>query len=132
MLKKTTEAVNTVVGKGSVLQGHFDVADGIRVDGELSGRLTTSGALVVGVSGKVDAEPIRVKDAIVAGEVKGSIEATHLVKLEASANVVGDITAQVLIIEEGAILQGVCDTRPEQNEETIQEKPLIEAEKAMG
>ena len=107
MSKNIREAVNTVVGKGSVLEGRFEVNDGIRVDGTLRGTLTSLGMLVVGTSGEVEADPIRVKDAIVAGRVRGSLQASHLVKLESSAEMIGDITAQVLVIEEGAVLHGI-------------------------
>ena len=112
MAKKTgagKETVNTVVGKDSVLEGRFEVSDGIRVDGTLKGVLISSGALIVGTSGQIEADPIRVKDAIVGGRVKGKLEASHLVRLEASAEMIGDISAQVLVIEEGAVLHGVCN-----------------------
>ncbi|MBT3603413.1 MAG: polymer-forming cytoskeletal protein [Candidatus Latescibacteria bacterium] len=132
MSKKTVEAVNTVVGKGSVLDGNFEVTDGIRVDGILKGSLTSSGALVVGIAGEVDAQPIRVKDAIVAGRVRGSIEASHLVKLEASAEMIGDITAQVLIIEEGAVLHGICDTGSEPNIVVPETHKPVEVGQAVG
>lgn len=132
MAKKTTEAVNTVVGKGSVLNGHFDVADGIRVDGVLKGSLKSSGALVVGASGEVDAQPIQVKDAIVAGRVQGSIEATHMVKLEASAEMIGDITAHILIIEEGAVLHGVCDAGSDPNAAQNNQPQPVEVGQAVG
>ncbi len=132
MSKKTTEAVNTVVGKGSVLEGRFEVTDGIRVDGVLKGSLTSSGALVVGASGEVNAHPIRVKDAIVAGRIRGSIEASHLVKLEASAQMIGDITAKVLIIEEGAVLHGVCDAGSEEAIVLPEVQRPVEVEQAVG
>jgi cytoskeletal protein CcmA (bactofilin family) len=132
MSKKTTEAVNTVVGKGSVLEGRFEVADGIRVDGVLKGSLTSSGALVVGASGEVNAHPIRVKDAIVAGRIRGSIEASHLVKLEASAEMIGDITAKVLIIEEGAVLHGVCDAGSEEAIVLPDVQRPVQVEQAVG
>lgn len=108
MGKQIREALNTVVGKGSVFEGRFEVSDGIRVDGVLRGTLTSQGMLVVGASGEVEADPIRVKDAIVAGRVRGSLEASHRIKLEASAEILGDITAQILVVEEGAVLHGVC------------------------
>ena len=102
-------ALNTVVGKGSVLEGSFEVHGGVRVDGALRGQLTTSGTLVVGPSGVVEADPVRVRDAVVAGRVLGRLEASHLVKLESSAVLVGDVMAKVLIIEEGAVLRGFCE-----------------------
>ena len=103
-----TEAVNTVVGKGAVMEGHFEVADSIRVDGVLRGKITSSGALVVGAEGQIEADLIQVRDAVVAGQVHGPLEASHTVRLEASAEVNGDITTQVLVIEEGAVLRGIC------------------------
>lgn len=113
-MRQKADVLNTVVGKGSVLEGDFNVTDGIRVDGILRGKLISSGALIVGVSGEVEADPIQVKDAIVAGRVRGTLHASRMVKLESSANVVGDITAQILVIEEGAVLHGICDTGGDQ------------------
>ena len=103
------DALNTVVGKGSVLEGSFDIHDGLRVDGTLKGRLTSSGTLVVGPSGEVEADPVRVRDAVIAGRLSGKLEASRLVKLEATAVLVGDISAEVLVIEEGAVFRGFCD-----------------------
>jgi cytoskeletal protein CcmA (bactofilin family) len=103
------DALNTIVGKQTVLEGCFEVHDGIRVDGTLKGQLTSSGTLVVGPSGQVKADPIRVKDAVIAGRLEGKLEASHQVKLEAGAVLIGDITAQVLIVEEGSIFRGFCD-----------------------
>ena len=108
-----TEAVNTVVGKGAVMEGHFEVTDSIRVDGVLRGKITSSGALVVGAEGQIEADLIQVRDAVVAGQVHGPLEASHTVRLEASAEVNGDITTQVLVIEEGAVLRGICDAGPD-------------------
>lgn len=103
-------ALNTIVGKGSILEGTFEVQDGIRVDGTLRGQLVTSGTLVVGPSGILEADPIRVKDAYIAGKLTGKIEATNQVRLESSAVFVGDITARGLIIEEGATIRGFCES----------------------
>ena len=103
-------AVNTVVGKDSVLEGIFEVEEGIRVDGTLKGKLISSGTLVVGPTGSVEADPIRVRDAVIAGRLTGRLEATSRVKLESSAVLMGDITAQVLIIEEGAVFKGIRDS----------------------
>ena len=102
-------SINTIVGKGSVLEGNFELQDGVRVDGRLAGRLESSGILIVGPTGVVNADPIRVRDAIVAGRVEGNIEAEHQVKLDATAVVVGNVTGKVLIVEEGATLRGLCD-----------------------
>jgi len=102
-------AINTIIGKRSVIEGHFEVEDGIQVDGVLRGKVETTGSLIVGREGEVDADSIRVKDAVVAGRIQGSVDASHSVRIEATVEVNGDITAQVLIIEEGAVLHGIYD-----------------------
>lgn len=52
--------VNTLIGVDSELDGHVAVCDGIRVDGVLRGSLDAQGMLVVGPTGTVCANPIRV------------------------------------------------------------------------
>lgn len=106
------EAINTIVGEGSVVEGHFEVTDSIRVDGTFRGKITSSGSLIVGTQGEVDADLIQVKDAIVDGCVKGPLDASHSVRLGSSAEINGDITTQVLVIKEGAVLRGTCAAAP--------------------
>ncbi len=106
------EAINTIVGEGSVVEGHFEVTDSIRIDGTFRGKITSSGSLVVGTQGEVDADLIQVKDAIVDGCVKGPLDASRSVRLGSGAEVNGDITTQVLIVEEGAVLHGTCAAAP--------------------
>ena len=55
---------------------------------------------------------IQVKDAVVDGCVKGPLDASHSVRLGPSAEVDGDITTQVLIVEKGAVLRGTCAVAP--------------------
>ena len=110
MASKKASGLNTVVGKGSVLEGSFEVQDGIRVDGTLRGQLVSSGTLVVGPSGTLEADPIKVKDATISGRVTGKLEATNRVRLEASAVLIGDVSAPILIVEEGAVVRGICES----------------------
>ena len=113
MGRKTTgtdrAGMNTVVGKDSELDGHFVVDDGIRIDGTLRGSIEASGLLVVGPTGIVCADPIRVKNAVIAGRVEGNVQAEGEVRLDATATVIGNISGSVLIVTEGATLQGRCD-----------------------
>src|SRR6185295_19216612 len=65
------------VGSGTVVTGEANFKAMMRVDGHLSGRVnSTSGTLIVGANGKVDAN-IEVAVAIVHGTVNGDIIATQ-------------------------------------------------------
>ena len=129
------EAINTIVGERSVVEGHFQIADSIRIDGTFRGKITSSGSLIVSTQGEVDADLILVKDAVVDGCVKGPLDASHSVRLGPSAEVDGDITTQVLIVEKGAVLRGTCTVAPnavnietQKDTETQEDKEIEEQE----
>ena len=108
--KSGKQKLNTVVGKNSLLEGVFEVDEGIRVDGALKGQLSSSGTLILGPTGSLEADPIRVGDAVIAGRVTGKLEAQGRVKLEPTAVVIGEVKSPLLIIEEGAVFKGTCDS----------------------
>lgn len=121
------EAINTIVGEGSVVEGHFEVSDSIRVDGTFRGKITSSGSLIIGKQGEVNADSIQVKDAVIDGCVKGPLDASNSVRLGSSAQIDGDITTQVLIVEEGAVLRGTCVAAP--NAVDIETQKNVDKEK---
>ena len=131
------ESINTIVGERSIVEGHFQIADSIRVDGTFRGKITSSGSLIVSAQGEVDADLIQVKDAVIDGCVKGPLDASHSVRLGPSAEVDGDITTQVLIVEKGAVLRGTCavapnavdiETREDMDTETQEDEEIEERE----
>lgn len=100
--------MNTVVGKGSTLEGTFHIESSVRIDGILKGELTCSDTVVVGKDGDVEAN-LKVKNAIIGGRVVGAIVADNRVILQATCSLLGDLKAKLLVVEEGAILKGNCD-----------------------
>jgi cytoskeletal protein CcmA (bactofilin family) len=96
------------VGGGTVLTGEANFKAMMRVDGHLSGRVSsTSGTLIIGSNGKVDAN-IEVAVAVIHGTVNGDIIATQRLELGRSAKVNGNIQTPSLIIEQGAVFEGSC------------------------
>ncbi|CAN5750631.1 hypothetical protein BH20ACI4_BH20ACI4_17400 [soil metagenome] len=96
------------VGYGTKLTGETSFQAMLRVDGHLTGTVTSdTGTLLVGSSGQVDAD-IMVASAIINGTVNGDIMATERLELGRTARVMGNIQAPRLTIEDGAILEGGC------------------------
>lgn len=96
------------VGGGTVVTGEANFKAMMRVDGHLSGRVSsTSGTLIVGNNGKVDAN-IEVAVAVIHGAINGDIIATQRLELGRTAKVHGNIQTPSLIIEQGAIFEGSC------------------------
>ena len=96
------------VGSGTLVTGEASFKAMMRVDGQLSGRITSSGGtLVIGTNGRVDAN-IEVAVATIHGTVNGDIIATQRLELGRSAKVSGNIQTPSLMIEQGAIFEGSC------------------------
>jgi cytoskeletal protein CcmA (bactofilin family) len=96
------------VGGGTVVTGEANFKAMMRVDGHLSGRvMSTSGTLIVGANGKVDAN-IEVAVAVIHGTINGDIIATQRLELGRAAKVNGNIQTPSLIIEQGAVFEGSC------------------------
>ncbi len=96
------------VGYGTKLTGETSFQAMLRVDGHLTGTVSSeTGTLLVGSSGQVDAD-IMVASAIINGTVNGDIISTERLELGRTARVMGNIQAPRLTIEDGAILEGSC------------------------
>ncbi|HEX6123765.1 MAG TPA: polymer-forming cytoskeletal protein [Pyrinomonadaceae bacterium] len=97
------------VGHGTVLTGetHFQMM--LRVDGHLTGTVTSDGGtLIVGTNGQVDAN-VSVGVATVNGVINGDVIATEKIQLGRTARVMGNIATPRLVIEEGAVFEGGCN-----------------------
>ena len=96
------------VGSGTVVTGEANFKAMMRVDGHLSGRINSStGTLIVGANGKVDAN-IEVAVAVIHGTVNGDIIATQRLELGRAAKLNGNIQTASLMIEPGALFEGSC------------------------
>jgi cytoskeletal protein CcmA (bactofilin family) len=96
------------VGYGTVLTGETSFQAMLRVDGHLTGRVSSeNGTLIVGSNGRVDAN-IMVAAATINGTINGDIIALERIELGRTARVVGNIQTPRLVIEDGAIFEGSC------------------------
>src|SRR5438270_911184 len=96
------------VGNGTTLTGEANFKGMLRVDGHLSGRVSSQdGTLIISSGGQVDAD-IEVSVAQIYGTVNGDIIATKRIELGRVARVTGNIQTPALVIEQGAIFEGSC------------------------
>lgn len=109
------------VGNGTVLTGEATFKAMLRVDGHLSGRVSSdSGTLIIGTNGQVDAD-IQVAVAVIHGTVNGDIIASQRLELGRAAKVNGNIQTPSLVIEQGAVFEGTC--RMAQLKTALEKKP---------
>jgi len=93
----------SVLGADLAVKGDITASAELQIDGHVEGDITCSG-LVQGESSAIHGA-IRAQSARLAGTVRGAIEVSQLVVLK-TARIHGDVTYDVLTIEQGAHIDG--------------------------
>ncbi len=101
------ETYNTIIGVGSSFRGTLMVEGTLRVDGDFDGDLLNCDRLEVGPHGCVRVD-VHVREAVVAGQMHGSVQAEDKIELLTGAKMFGDLTCRRVIIEDGVHFTGRC------------------------
>jgi cytoskeletal protein CcmA (bactofilin family) len=99
------DEINAFLGTGTSYEGKLNFQGSVRIDGEFRGEVESDGTLVVGSDARI-AGRIQVGQLILSGRIEGEIVATGKVVMHKQANLKGIIRTPVLIMEEGALLEG--------------------------
>lgn len=97
--------IETIIGKGTNIEGTVNIEGATRIDGNVNGKLVSNDVVTIGATGVVKAE-IKAKAIIVGGRVEGNLIASEKVELQAKCELLGDITSKSLLVEHGAIFHG--------------------------
>ncbi|WAA09580.1 bactofilin family protein [Fervidibacillus albus] len=118
MIKKKDEKnIETIIGKETVIEGKITLPTSLRIDGKIIGEIESSGDVYIGKGATVE-PTVRAKNVFIAGEVKGDVQATEKVRIEATGKLTGTTSARGIIIEDGGIFNG--------------NSSIIEAEETVG
>ena len=79
---KKREQVVTFLGKGTEFEGKLTFDGTIRIDGNFKGEISSSGNLIVGEKGMIEAN-MHVAYIVVSGEIHGNITADQKVEIHA-------------------------------------------------
>jgi cytoskeletal protein CcmA (bactofilin family) len=101
---------------GSKINGKLYFDTPARIDGQVEGEITAKETLMVGETAIITAQ-IKAASVVVAGKVSGDITASHRIEIKPSAKVLGNVTAPVLVIQEGALFEGHCAMQAEANDD---------------
>jgi len=110
--KLTTDGpdkLNRIVD-GALIKGDMTVITSIRIDGTVEGNINCAAKLVLGESGKIIGN-ILSHNAEIEGHIEGELVIQERLVLKSSARITGNINTQSIIIEEGAIFDGVCQMK---------------------
>jgi cytoskeletal protein CcmA (bactofilin family) len=112
--------INSIVGEGTTFHGELRLNGLLRVDGDFSGTIRTSGKVLIGKSGRAECT-IRANTVVIGGIVRGNIYAEEKVIILSTGMMIGNIHSPRLIAEEGVILNGNCLIKQEESDSEMTE-----------
>jgi cytoskeletal protein CcmA (bactofilin family) len=93
------------------IKGSIKFQNELTIDGKVEGEITSPGVLVIGENSEVRGE-IKTKSVTVHGKVQGNITVEERCELKGRAQLIGDLKAARLVIEEGATFVGKSEVSP--------------------
>lgn len=116
------------LGQGTTINGDVIAEGDVRIDGKVTGNVTSKSKVVVGATGVIDGN-IHCSNAYVDGRVNGHIEVSELLILSKTAHITGDIKIKKLVVEEGAKFNGRCTMGMSvaRNQSDSQDQPAAKA-----
>jgi cytoskeletal protein CcmA (bactofilin family) len=101
-----------VIGKSVQIRGEVRGSEDLMVDGHVEGTITLiDSRLTIGPNAHVAAN-VSARDVILLGQLSGNVTATGKVELRDGCDLVGDISAARLSIEESAVFRGKVEPLP--------------------
>jgi cytoskeletal protein CcmA (bactofilin family) len=106
---KPQNRIDSLIGRGTRIEGSLSFSGGLRVDGEIKGDVLAidgdASTLVLGENARIEGK-VRVAHVVINGTVVGPIFASETLELQPSARVTGDVEYSCIEIQQGAVLQG--------------------------
>jgi cytoskeletal protein CcmA (bactofilin family) len=106
---KPQSRIDSLIGAGTRIDGDVQFSGGLRIDGEVRGKVTAApdapATLVVSEQARVEGE-IRVSHVVINGAVVGPVHAAEFLELQAKARITGDVHYHRIEMHLGAVVEG--------------------------
>lgn len=96
------------LGEGSEFSGVLTFEGAVRIYGKFQGEIMTKGTLIVGETAVLNAD-ISAGVVKISGNVQGNVTASSRLEMLNGGQLHGDVRAPVLVVQEGAVLDGVLE-----------------------
>jgi cytoskeletal protein CcmA (bactofilin family) len=97
----------THLSSESSCDGKIVLSESAVIAGDVAGEIFSEGPLFIEKSAHLNAR-IFGRSVVVAGNLRGSIQASERIELLSTATVIGDLTSAILVVHQGALLEGNC------------------------
>jgi cytoskeletal protein CcmA (bactofilin family) len=105
---KGNDRISTTLGKETDFSGIMRFKESLKIDGNFSGEIVSSGFLYVEQGATITAN-IHVGSLVIGGTIKGNIEATEKLEMLSTGKVYGNIRTAKLKIADGVVFEGKCE-----------------------
>lgn len=107
--KKKGNQIDTIIAKGTRVDGNFNIAGNLFIDGEIQGDVRSDhsqeAVVSIGLNGLINGD-IYAPYVVVFGHVKGDVHAAEKVELKPGAKVEGDLYYKVMEMNAGSEVNG--------------------------
>lgn len=103
----SSHALNSLV-HGTRVEGTISSENDIRIDGAIKGQLTCKAKVIIGPTGLIEGE-IDCNSAVIEGRFEGTLRIADVLTIKEKARVTGEIHANKLIVQPGAVINGSFD-----------------------
>ncbi|WP_226389235.1 bactofilin family protein [Penaeicola halotolerans] len=108
--KRLDPATNfTILQHAFVLTGDIVSENDIRIEGQINGKVTTTGRIVIGENAQINGD-LTAKEIFIHGNVKGQVIALSELVLKNTSKFQGSIFTKLITVENGASLDGRLNT----------------------
>lgn len=99
------QETETVIAPSVRVEGDFVSEGNVRIEGQVTGSISTERDLIVGEAAKITAN-VQARNGVIAGELFGNLRVFDRLELSSTARIHGDIQAKVLSVAPGAMMKG--------------------------
>tara|TARA_B100000676_G_scaffold270345_1_gene286986 strand:+ start:1035 stop:1445 length:411 start_codon:yes stop_codon:yes gene_type:complete len=109
MLKKNSaNKINSILGPEVDVDGDVKVVGSILIYGKVNGNVTASGTVRTAKSSHIEGN-IESQDCFISGKVDGDVKVLGKTTLEKNCILNGNLVTAIVVIEEGATFEGICN-----------------------
>ncbi len=105
---KEGEKVETVLSNTTSFNGELKFSSSLKIEGDFKGKIISEGHLIIGENAKIRAN-IKAHSIVIAGEVKGDVEAYDRLEMLPTGKLYGNIKTKKLKMADGVIFEGSCE-----------------------
>ena len=108
MFQQSSNSMSSIIGSDLKIQGDINIKGDLLIYGIVDGNIECEGTVTMAKDSKVNGY-IKTIHADISGIVNGNLEAKEKVSLSSTSKLNGDLLANILVMEEGASFNGLCN-----------------------